>query len=158
MEQQKSRRLVVIGVVILVIGVAFGIWYGAQKLIPHMTPTPAARPSENFPKPPAELHTLTGTILQVVGASIYFNVDDPTDYLPHADGTPPRQQTRVANLTKATTITLVDPTKLAASGTPTVTTLTLKDLKPKMGITVTSDQNILSAPQFDVTAIKLIKS
>jgi hypothetical protein len=110
-----------------------------------------------FPKPPSEIFALTGKVKSVFGATVELEVQDPDDYLPHTDGSPYKTQTRFANITSQTKITLVDLKKIDSQGNPLKTPIKLSDLKPGDVITVQSNQNIRNEKKFDVTAIELAK-
>lgn len=110
-----------------------------------------------FPKPPAELTSLSGTVKSTYGATITLEVYDPDDYLPHADGSPRAKQTRSANVTGSTTYTLVNFGKLDKQGNPARTTLTFKDIKEGDTVTVRAAANIKTAQTFDVTSVELVR-
>ncbi len=111
-----------------------------------------------FPKPPDELHVLTGTIKALYGATIDLEIERVDDYLPHTDGTARAKEIRFASLLNNTSITLTDYIKIDAQGNPTITILPASSLKAGMQITVRSKQNIRDMKKFDVVSIELVRS
>ena len=109
-----------------------------------------------YPKPPQELHTLIGTVTAIYGAGLQLEVNDPTDYLPHTDGTPRAKQARTANTTPDTKYVLVDYSQLDKNGNPKTSSLSFSDIKAGMTVTVESADNILTAQSFTVTKVTLV--
>ncbi|MFH1192707.1 MAG: hypothetical protein V1656_00070 [Candidatus Jorgensenbacteria bacterium] len=110
-----------------------------------------------YPKPPDTLNALSGTVKNLYGASIVLEVYDPSDYLPHADGSPRAKQARTANVLGSTTYTLVNFGKLDAQGNPAKTAIAFKNLKADDTVTVRAATNIKTAQAFDVTAVEVVK-
>lgn len=156
-----ARKLVTWVAATLVIGAVAGYYFGTT--IGFATGRSAANAqltgivNSVFPKPPAEIRQIAGTITGVAGATLTLEVNDPSDYLPHVDGTPQKKLTKYAQLTNATKIIQIDSTKVDANGNPQTTTLAPSDLKTGESVMVMSDQNIAAASTFDVTQIEMVK-
>ena len=110
-----------------------------------------------FPPPPEEIFSLSGEIKELVGGTIIFEINDPGDYLPHADGTPRDKQIRRASMRIGTEYSLVDYTKPLLSGDPTVSKISFSDLKIGNRITVKSGENIKTAERFVAVEVRRIK-
>jgi ABC-type cobalt transport system substrate-binding protein len=110
-----------------------------------------------FPAPSGKLYSLIGTVKTVYGATITLAVNDPSDYLPHLDGSPRATQTRNANTSPSTQYFSLDNIHLDKSGNPTRATITLADIKSGDTVMVKSSENIFSASSFDATEVDLIK-
>ncbi len=110
-----------------------------------------------FPKPPAELTALSGTVKGLYGASIALEVQDPDDYLPHPDRSPRRTEVRTANVTPSTTYMLVNFRRLDRQGNPARTTLAFNDLKEGDAVTVKSMANIKDTQSFEATAVEVVR-
>ncbi|MEK7630108.1 MAG: hypothetical protein AAB432_01855 [Patescibacteria group bacterium] len=155
MESNGKKVLWVLVVVILIVaGFYFGQSTGVKKTEQKLEPIVNLA----FPKPSSDIRNFSGTIKNVVGATINLEIRDPNDYLPHTDGTKPKTQIRFVNVTATTKILLIDATKRDKSGNPTITNLKLTDLKAGDWITARSNQNVSDAQKFDATEIDLLKS
>ncbi len=142
-------------VVFLVVGLLIGFWSGSawSKQAGRTAAEKQLMPLVNlaFPKPPADIRSLTGAVNSVYGATINLEIDDPADYLPHLDGAPRATQTRFANVTPDTKFVVV------SGGQVTTKPFSLSDLKPSDIITVRSGSNIREAQKFDVMEIDVVK-
>lgn len=144
----QSKAPLIISIVVLVLVVAGAIWYLTSDKGPK-----SGIPTQEmvYPKPAEVLHSLSGTVDKVYGATIFFNVVDPNDYTPHADGTPRTMQLRAASLLPETEL----------SYTNSITNITrafkVTELKTGDNITVESAGNIKDATKFDVTKVYLIR-
>lgn len=110
-----------------------------------------------FPKPPAEMYSLIGTVKGIYGGTIDLEVKDPDDYLPHTDGTAQRTEIRYANITSATEIFIIDYTRRDINGNPARDILKLSDIKIGNLIKVTSNSNIKYANKFDVSEVEVLR-
>lgn len=137
----------------LALGLALGRKQGGAEIEQKLSPLVDLA----FPKPPDEIKNFSGTITKIYGAIINLEIVDPDDYLPRTDGTPHIKEIRLASISSATEIMLVDYTKPDNRGNPTITPLELSDLKVGDTITVRSDQNIRDAEKFDVTRVELVR-
>ena len=137
----------------LALGLALGRKQGGAKVEQKLSPLVDLA----FPKPSDEIKNFSGTITKIYGAIINLEIVDPDDYLPHTDGTPYIKEIRLASISSATQITLVDYTKPDNRGNPTITSIELSNLKTGDTITVQSDENIRDAKKFDVTRVELIR-
>lgn len=155
--QKKTTLTILIGVIllalILAIGFSLGKKQGANETKRNLTPLL----NYAFPPPPAEIKTLSGKVTGLSGATIYLEVADPNDYLPHTDGTPRATETRYVGVTKDTAIRLLNYGRIDRQGLPQITALKLSDLKVGDAITVQSEENIKNAEKFDATEINLVK-
>ena len=153
----NKSLLIAIAVLILIVGGVIGYFIGqtngsqvaADKYLPIINAA--------FPAPSGPIYTLQGTVQNVYGATIAITVNDPSDYLPHLDGSPRATQTRQANTTPNTVYFELNSTKLDSQGNPIKTSISLSDIKPGDAVMVKSTQNIFSATTFDVTEVDLIK-
>jgi hypothetical protein len=108
---------------------------------------------------PQELHALSGVVRGVYGATIQLEVEDPEDYLPHADGTPRRRVVRFATVTPRTNIvrfsevTLGENTHAGANSDA----LPLSAVKPGMLVRVLSDENLVTTPRFLASEVRIIE-
>jgi ABC-type cobalt transport system substrate-binding protein len=141
--------LILGGVIGYFIGQANGNQAAANKYLPIINVA--------FPAPSGTLYNLMGTVQSVYGATIALTVQDPSDYLPHVDGSPRVTQNRNANTSPSTQYFSIDNTHLDKSGNPTITPITLADIKPGDTVMVKSSENIFSAGSFDATEVDLIK-
>lgn len=156
MEPNRNTLILIVAIA-LVVGLALGYFAGnasgsastEQKFTPLLELA--------FPKPPTDIRSLSGTVKSMYGASISLEVRDPEDYLPHLDGSPHRTVARVAQVSAATTYTLIDYSKLNAQGNPAYISRTLSDLKAGDVVIVRSNENIRDAETFDATAVELVK-
>lgn len=146
-----------VGVVALVVGYYAGSTIGfstgkeaADTQLSHIV-------SMVFPKPPQEIHSVAATIRAVSGATLTIEMNDPEDYLPHADGTAQKTVAKYASLTGSTTITLIDPSKIDEKGMVSTTTLQPSDLKVGDNVMLQSNQNIRTESSFDVTQVQVTR-
>jgi len=91
------------------------------------------------------------------GEGIVFEVNDPGDYLPHADGTPRNKEIRRADMRSGTEYSLVDYTKPLPSGDPSVSKISFSDLKIGDRITVKSNENVKTAERFVGKEVRKVK-
>ena len=110
-----------------------------------------------FPPPPEQIFTLSGEIKELVGGTIVFEINDPSDYLPHADGTPRNKQIRRADMRSGTAYFLVDYTKPTPSGDPSVSSISFSDLKIGNRITVKSAENVKTTERFVASEVRRVK-
>lgn len=161
MEKETGKKIVLWVAVAIVVGIAAG--YSLGTTVGYATGRSAADTQLSgivnsvFPKPPSEIHQIAGTVKAIVGATLTLEVNDPSDYLPHVDGTPQKKMARYASLMGSTKIVLIDSTKTDAQGNPLTSTLAPSDLKVGDNVMVKSDQNIAATPRFDVTNVQLVK-
>lgn len=111
---------------------------------------------EDFYPAPTETKTLSGTIKSIVGAKISLETRDPNDYLPHTDGSVSKTEIRSANVLSNTAYSLIDYNKFDNNGNPTITKISLTDLKAGDEITVRSNANIKDLKSFDVITVEKI--
>ena len=148
---------IMVGVLALIVGGVIGYFIGqtngkqiaADKYLPILNTA--------FPAPSGTLYNLMGTVQNIYGATIAVKVNDPSDYLPHLDGSPRATQIRNVNTSPTTKYYEINNQKLDANGSPTYTSISLSDIKPGDVVMVKSAQNIFSATTFDVTEVDLIK-
>jgi len=108
----------------------------------------------SYPKPPEVLNSIKGVVKKIAGGTIQMEVNDPEDYLPHADNSPRKTLTRFATVLPSTALVTIDYT----SGTDVKTSpLTLSALKGGMTIFVSTEANIRTSATFDATKIELVK-
>lgn len=149
--------MIVVGIAVLIVGGVIGFFIGqangrqaaADQYLPIVNTA--------YPAPSGTLYTLTGTVQGVYGATIVITVPDPSDYLPHLDGSPRKTVTRNVQTTPATQYFAVDNANLDGNGQPTRTASKLSDIQAGATVTVRSTQNIFSANTFDATEVDLIK-
>jgi hypothetical protein len=110
-----------------------------------------------FPKPPEMIGSASGIIIATNNSSLTLETNDPEDYLPHTDGTPPKKISRTVNITPTTKILLIDSTKIDTQGNPKITELQIGDLKTGDGITVRTKSNIRTTNSFDADQIEIVK-
>ncbi len=110
-----------------------------------------------YPKPPKELHSIIGTVTAIYGATLQLEANNPTDYLPHTDGSPRVKETLMANTTPATKYVLVDYSSIDTRGNPKTRSLAFSAIKTGATITVETAANIMTAQRFDVTKVTLVK-
>jgi len=110
-----------------------------------------------FPKPAADLRSLTGTVKNIYGAEITLDVNDPDDYLPHLDGTARAVETRTVSVSSETQIVLIDTRQIDSNGNAKRTPLQLSSVKNGDRITVFATENIRDAQQFDAVRIELVQ-
>ncbi len=160
-DLKNTKVLIAIGVVLVAAVFAGGYFFGEQT--GYMTGQTQGESKYKtvveglYPKPPQELHSLIGTVTAIYGATLQLEVSDPTDYLPHTDGTPRAKQTRMANTTPVTSFVLLDYSKIDKNNNPKITPLSLSDVKVGTMLTVESSENIITAQKFDVTKVILVK-
>lgn len=156
----STQNKFIVPVVLLVLGLVIGFVAGSyqgERQGAVMTEARLAPVLDlAFPKPPAEMFSLTGIVRGVYGATIQLEIDDLDDYLPHPDGSARAKETRNANVGSATAYTEIDFARVNASGDPARTSLTLADIKEGDAVTVRSTMNIRSAESFDVTAVERV--
>jgi hypothetical protein len=145
--------IVVVAVVCCYVGFLIGTKQGKMQAQQEWEPIVNVA----FPKPPEQLFYLNGTVVDVVGATISLEINDPDDYLPHTDGSPVATEVRYANLTGQTKVLAYDMNRVDANGNPLSTQIRSSDLKAGDSIMVKSDANIRDAEQFDVTEVALIR-
>ena len=145
----------------LLVGLALGYYYGNRTGIEEGQISANEELSRIvhavFPKPPAEIFSLSGTVVSVSGATIKLEVRDPDDYLPHTDGSLPRMETRYAMTTGDTEIFLFDAGRVDRNGNIDVSEISASDLNPNDSVIVKSHENIREKERFDVTRIELMK-
>lgn len=151
MDKKAISLLVVLTIVGLVVGFFVGQWQGKNQGVAETTQELKPVLDVAFPEPPPYIGSLSGPIQGVSGATIAFQINDPSDYLPHLDGSPRKTQTRFATVTPATKLTSID------AKTGSAKTITLQDLKVGDAITAVSDQNIRNLDKFDATEIRIVK-
>lgn len=160
MANQKEPGVwifVIVGVVALIGGGVIGYFIGQANGAQTAAAKYAPIVQTAFPAPSGTLYNLQGTVQNVYGATIALTVQDPSDYLPHLDGSPRATQTRNAQTTPNTKFFSVDNAHLDGSGNPTRTAIKLSDIQPGDTVMVRSAQNIFSASTFDVTEVDLLK-
>ncbi len=153
----KKPTLIIVAILALILGGVIGYFVGQangkqaaeKKYLPIVNVA--------FPAPSGVLHNIFGTVTGAYGSTLTIKVNDPNDYLPHLDGSPRATQIRTANAGSNTLYKLIDNTHLDKNGNPTVTSITLADIKPGDKVMVKSPENIFSASSFDVTEVDLIK-
>ncbi len=145
--------LVILSLVIIYASFYYGKTVGEQKGKSSYAPLVDLA----FPKPPKDIRQLSGIVKGVYGATIDFEINSVDDYLPHLDGTPQKKEIRHATVTSKTTLTLIDSTKLDSRGNPKTKTLSLSDIKPGMGVTVQSNQNIRNVKEFDASSVQIVQ-
>ena len=153
----NRSALISLGVLVLIVGGVIGYFIGQMNGNQAATNKYLPIISAAFPAPSGTLYNLTGTVKGVYGATITLTVQDPSDYLPHMDGSPRATQTRTAQTSPNTKFFAIDNSKLNADGSPTKTPITSGDIQTGDTVAVQSSQNIFSATTFDVTEVDLIK-
>jgi len=147
----ENKKIVTAAVISLVIGLLIGFWGGStigktgaeKELLPLVNLA--------FPKPGDDIRSFTGTVKAVVGATITLETSDPSDYLPHLDGSPRATQVRYANITPDTRFVII------SNGNVTTNKSSISDIKTGDTITVRSDANIKDTQRFDVTEVDLVR-
>ncbi len=162
MEKDINKNILIIGGVLLVIVFFIGGFFIGQTNGKNTGQALGEAKYKSvveaiYPKPPEELHSLSGKVTNSYGATFELEVNDPTDYLPHTDGTPRAKQIRMANTTPDTRYVLVDYSKLDGRGSPAQSAQSFSSVKTGDTITVESADNILTAQKFDVTKVTLVK-
>jgi len=108
----------------------------------------------SYPKPPEVLNSIKGVVKKIAGGTIQMEVNDPEDYLPHADNSPRKTLTRFATVLPSTTLVTIDYSSGANAKT---SPLALSSLKEGMTIFATTQANIRTSATFDATKIELVK-
>jgi len=136
-------------IIIVALAAAYGIyWYGTQKgeqKADELTPLVEMA----FPKPAEVINVINGTVTAVYGATLAIEIENPEDYLPHADGSLRATSTRQATMTPNTVIT-IDSVSGSAAGTSA-------DIKVGSAITVRTDANIRTTDKFDAIEISVMQ-
>ncbi len=158
----SSRFLkIILWLVVAVVAIALALFFGRQigKKEGVSEVEANLRPvlEKTFPTPAPEIHIMSGIVKAVYGGTINFEVSDPNDYIPHADGSAPRKEVRYVGVTSATKISLADLSKIDRSGNIVKTIIALSSLKNGDGVTIKSATNIKDAVKFDATEIELVK-
>lgn len=159
--QKIKSTLIILGITALILALAAVFYLGKQN---------GAREAEKrteqnlkpllnlaFPEPASELYHISGVVKGIFGATINLEIDDPEDYLPHADGSPRNKILRFVSVGQETKIVLVDSTRLDANGEPRLSPLELSALKIGDSVTVWSKTDIRSTERVDATRIELLK-
>lgn len=157
MNMNKKPLAVFFAAVLLVIGFVVGLYVGQSQGSERAEQKFSALIDRAYPKPPAVMNSLSGTVKAVRGGIIDLEVIDPDDYLPHTDGTQQKRELRFAKVSSNTELALVDYTSRQPSGGPSVTPIQLSDLKAGDTVRVRSNQNIRDAKEFDVYRVEVIK-
>ncbi len=145
----------------LIIGLGIGFFLGqmnGKKIGTAQTETKYAPIVDAaFPPPPAEMIVLSGVVKSTYGATIVIEINDPDDYLPHADGSLRAKQTRTVNVLGNTTYATVNFGKFDKQGNPTRTPITFNDIKTGDTVTVHAATNIKTAQTFNATAVEVVE-
>lgn len=154
MEPQGKNVLWIVGATAFIVGLAAGYWAGNTTGMRAGEARLKPVVDLAFPPPPDEMYALTGVVKSIYGTSITLEIDDPDDYLPHADGSPRRKQTRTVSVSSATTFSDVNFRSLDREGNPVRTSFAFTDLQPGNTISVRSASNIRRAESFDAISVE----
>lgn len=154
----KKASIIIAAVAICVLAFAGGFYFGnkkgekegEEKIKSELAPIVELA----FPKPAEKITNLAGVVKEIYGATVYLEVADPNDYLPHIDGSPRKKQIRLVSVSKATEIVSV---ALDKNGNVKSAPLKFSDLKKGDKVAVRSSQNIKDAEKFDAKKIELLK-
>jgi len=159
MNAKKTLPAIFIIVVVIILVIAtlfFGMSLGRDEGEKDAEEKFSLLIDKAYPRPAAELNTIGGIITEVRGGIIGLEVADPDDYLPHLDGSPQKKEFRFVSVSSDTEIVTIDYTRPTANGNPTITPMSISDLKAGDEITVTSESNIRDAKKFDVYKVEII--
>lgn len=143
-------------ILVLVVTVALGFYFGQDKGEQRAEEELKPLVDAAYPPPPEVMHSVGGVVKGIYGARIDLEVINPDDYLPHMDGSPREKELRLAVVSSATEIVIIDYTNPQSDGDPMVTLIELSDLKPGDEVKVISEENIRDAKKFDVTRVEVI--
>jgi len=107
-----------------------------------------------YPPVPSVLHSLTGTVQQLYGASFALTIPDPNDYLPHLDGSARRTGLRMVNVSANTAFREIDQSALIRGGEPITTSFLFGGLRTGDTVTVQSAENIRDARTIEATVVE----
>mgnify|MGYP001576434955 CR=1 FL=1 len=144
-------------VIALVGGLAGGYYLGKQSSSESAKRDVRAILDLAFPPPPKEIKSVSGKIKNVQGSVIELEVDDPADYLPHADGSPRKKMTRRVTVGPATKLSAVDYSKFDKAGNPTVLNIAVTELRQGDAVTARADVNIRTTQSFTATKVELVR-
>lgn len=162
-----KKLWVVLGVVVMfVIGLWGGyLWGGAAVRASYASKI--AQVEALFPASPTDLRSLSGTVAQISGTTLTLHVSSAVAD-PFLVDFPVTRTIMVTGETKITEMIPADPIVLQReaeaymkqpTGTPpspfTETAIALSGIKTGDVVTVTADENILSAPSFTATAVQV---
>lgn len=151
--QNKSIYFLIIALIIgFGLGFLFGQMNGQNMSVAQYKPLVDSA----FPPPPAVINSVSGVVTNVYGATVTLDINDPSDYLPHLDGTAVKKLSVTANVFSGTKINSIDYSKSDQNDNPAVTAMKLTDLKVGDSVRAISSTNIRGAAKFDATEIDLI--
>ena len=108
--------------------------------------------NEMYPRPPEVITNISGTIKGVYGTILMVEINDPEDYIPHADGTQQKKMNVSVNVTNDTKITLV---RMDMGGEPKK--VALDAVKVGRVVGVWSNENIRTSQKVDATLVQIIQ-
>ncbi|MFA6365528.1 MAG: hypothetical protein WCW78_03985 [Candidatus Paceibacterota bacterium] len=104
-----------------------------------------------YPKPPDIIKDTTGVVKGIYGTILSVEVYDPSDYLPHTDGTPQKKMLIAANTTSQTKYTVLSITDSAPRPAK------FSDITVGDSVGIKSNGNMRGVTQFDAVLVELIK-
>ncbi len=154
---RTKQFTVVLVVLLVVVALAIGIFIGQQQGKKKTEDRLGALIDRAYPRPPAEMYSIGGIVINSYGAELKVEVIDPDDYLPYTDGTPQKTELRSAVISSKTEVARIDYTKPELDGDPTITEIPYDMVQIGDEVIVYSNENIRDAERFDATRIEVIE-
>ena len=154
----RTKQLTVVLIVLLVvIALAIGIFIGQQQGKKKTEDRLGALIDRAYPRPPMEMYSIGGIVVDSYGAELKIEVIDPDDYLPHTDGTLQQTELRSAVISSKTEVARINYTKPEPDGDPTITEIPYDMVQIGDEVIVYSNENVRDANRFDATRIEVVE-
>lgn len=148
------NRVTLISIIIVsvVIGFVGGYFFGANQGEKATTQKLEPIINQVFPKPAGDIRNASGVVKNIKGRTVEMEILDPSDYIPHADGSPMKKITLIGitnNVTKISVVELSNGFKQKPA--------TLADLKVGDSIGFGTSENLQGKESVMIAYIEILR-